>query len=374
MRPGISLCVMAKDEEENLPRCLERTRNLVDEILVCDTGSTDKTIEIAETFGARVVRHDWHQDFAEIRNFMLGLVEHDYVLVLDADESFSIRDHEAFRSEASAAMASRKAVLFPERNYTNRVSVGWVQNAGEYPEDEVLTGWFVTPSVRLMPRTTRYEGEIHENPMVDPTMVVRSKIPLHHWAQVNPERQAKKGWYWGAALKKIASQGDGFEIRREMGAQAVRDGNFKLALDNWTRAAAFNPRDCVARVNMASCLVKVGRYRAALVQAMAAARLDPRSLDAAYNLAWCKLLTGKADEATILCGAMLKMNDKHKPAQILHAICRACGHGDREPIRWLHEHYSHVPETLGPIVDELRRARQVDYAYSLARVVADLSA
>ncbi len=55
--PSISLCMIVKDEEHNLPRCLDSVVDVVDEIIIVDTGSTDRTVEIAKSYGAKVFNH-----------------------------------------------------------------------------------------------------------------------------------------------------------------------------------------------------------------------------------------------------------------------------------------------------------------------------
>jgi tetratricopeptide (TPR) repeat protein len=83
----ISLCMIVKDEEALLPRCLQSVQNAVDEMIVVDTGSTDHTVEIAQQLGAAVYHHAWKDDFAEARNESLRHAQGDWVLVLDADET-----------------------------------------------------------------------------------------------------------------------------------------------------------------------------------------------------------------------------------------------------------------------------------------------
>jgi tetratricopeptide (TPR) repeat protein len=85
--PGtIALCMIVKDEEAVLERCLASAAGAVDEIIVVDTGSADATVEIAERFGARVLEHAWNDDFAEARNVGLEVATSDWILFLDADE------------------------------------------------------------------------------------------------------------------------------------------------------------------------------------------------------------------------------------------------------------------------------------------------
>jgi tetratricopeptide (TPR) repeat protein len=82
----LSLCTIAKNEATSLPNCLKSVRNVVDEIIVLDTGSTDKTPEIAQEFGAKVYHFQWCNNFSSARNEALKYVQGDWVLVLDADE------------------------------------------------------------------------------------------------------------------------------------------------------------------------------------------------------------------------------------------------------------------------------------------------
>nr|WP_330359471.1 tetratricopeptide repeat protein [Moorena bouillonii] len=84
--PMLSLCMIVKDEEELLPQCLSSVKDVVDEMVVLDTGSTDRTIEVAKNYGAKVEQFEWCNDFAAARNQALKYVEGEWVLVLDADE------------------------------------------------------------------------------------------------------------------------------------------------------------------------------------------------------------------------------------------------------------------------------------------------
>jgi tetratricopeptide (TPR) repeat protein len=82
----LSLCTIVKNEAKSLPRCLGSVKNVVDEIIVLDTGSTDNTVEIAEQAGAKAYHFPWCDDFAVARNEALKYVTGEWILVLDADE------------------------------------------------------------------------------------------------------------------------------------------------------------------------------------------------------------------------------------------------------------------------------------------------
>jgi tetratricopeptide (TPR) repeat protein len=141
----ISLCMIVRNEEQKLARALESARAWVGEIVVVDTGSTDRTVAIAESFGARVVHFAWCDDFSAARNVALEAATREWALVLDADEEWVVSD------PAELGKAVRQDVLagFSFR-YHNRLDNG-------------DTG--IGTVFRLFRRTLpgmRYRGELHE--------------------------------------------------------------------------------------------------------------------------------------------------------------------------------------------------------------------
>jgi GT2 family glycosyltransferase/2-polyprenyl-3-methyl-5-hydroxy-6-metoxy-1,4-benzoquinol methylase/predicted Zn-dependent protease len=102
--PGrLSVCLIVKNEERFLAQCLKSVRDVAQQIVVVDTGSTDHTVEIAKEFGAEVHSFTWCDDFSAARNTALEHVTGDWVLALDADEELSAKDHEALRKAMSDA-------------------------------------------------------------------------------------------------------------------------------------------------------------------------------------------------------------------------------------------------------------------------------
>jgi tetratricopeptide (TPR) repeat protein len=82
----VSLCMIVKDEEENLPACLGSVADLVDEVIVVDTGSTDRTVAVAEQMGARVLHFPWVDNFAAARNESLRHATGEWIFWMDADD------------------------------------------------------------------------------------------------------------------------------------------------------------------------------------------------------------------------------------------------------------------------------------------------
>ena len=86
----LSICMMVKDEEANLERCLKSIQNILkaidSELIIVDTGSTDRTVEIAKNYTQNVYHHPWNNNFSEMRNISIGYAKSEWIFILDADE------------------------------------------------------------------------------------------------------------------------------------------------------------------------------------------------------------------------------------------------------------------------------------------------
>src|SRR5690242_19447443 len=100
-RPFISACLIVKNEEDNLARCLGSVASAVDEIVLVDTGSTDRTVEIAEQFGARVFHFTWCDDFSAARNESLRHARGEWILWVDGDDELVEAQPDALRTLCS---------------------------------------------------------------------------------------------------------------------------------------------------------------------------------------------------------------------------------------------------------------------------------
>jgi glycosyltransferase involved in cell wall biosynthesis/Flp pilus assembly protein TadD len=151
---GISLCMIVKNEERFLAECLASVREVVDEINIVDTGSTDRTVEIARSFGANVIFREWRNDFGWARNESLALATRRWTLVLDADEEI-----------AADGLALLRALRETPADLTG-VYVQ-IQNLVDDASGVASTMTHMLP--RLFPTTPRirYRNVIHESVVVD---------------------------------------------------------------------------------------------------------------------------------------------------------------------------------------------------------------
>jgi tetratricopeptide (TPR) repeat protein len=146
---GLSLCMIVKNEERFLAECLESVKDVVDEINIIDTGSTDRTVEIARSYGANVEFRDWRNDFSWARNEALAMATKRWTLVLDADEELE-RESLGLVKSLRSTPAGFAAVYI---NIVNLIS------------DATGTGTMSHRLIRIFPTNPllRYNGFIHES-------------------------------------------------------------------------------------------------------------------------------------------------------------------------------------------------------------------
>jgi glycosyltransferase involved in cell wall biosynthesis len=118
-QPLLSAALIVRDEERHLPSCLASLRGRVDEIVVVDTGSLDRSREIAREFGARVVDRPWTDDFAAARNASVDASRGEWILYIDADETVVAFERGEVERELADLRRAAYTVLFrPSKGYT----------------------------------------------------------------------------------------------------------------------------------------------------------------------------------------------------------------------------------------------------------------
>ncbi len=150
IRQRLSLCMIVRNEEKRLGRCLASAMPWVGEAIVVDTGSTDGTVALAEAAGARVLHFAWRDDFALARNHALAAAAREWVLVLDADEVLHVDDAAAWARALAVDPAAPHTPAAYSIDCHDRIDDGGVA---------------VGPVMRLFRRAVPdmiYRGEIHE--------------------------------------------------------------------------------------------------------------------------------------------------------------------------------------------------------------------
>lgn len=164
----ISLCMIVKNEEKVLDRCLASIFDLMDEIIIVDTGSTDRTKEIAGKYTGRIYDFAWCDDFSKARNFAFEKAACDYIYSADADEVLDEENHEKFRLLKENLMPEVEIV---QMYYGNQLANGTVYNFDRELRPKLFKRlrnfvWTepVHETVRLLPLVYDSEIEITHKP------------------------------------------------------------------------------------------------------------------------------------------------------------------------------------------------------------------
>jgi len=297
--PTISLCMIAKDEEQFIEQAISSVQGAVSEIIVADTGSTDGTIEIAKKLGARVYSFTWNDDFSPPRNFSLGKAKSDWILVLDADEIIAASDLGELRELTLDPTACWK---FTQRHYSNdqRMS-NFCPVAGEYPECERnFGGYFESGLVRLFPNNEgiEYRGRIHE--LVEHSIkdigrheIKVTNIPIHHYGHIKSVKRErdKSKLYTPLGKEKVSDMPADWKSHMELGVEHSNGNRFAEAVEAFYSAAELNSGYVPLWINLGYALCCLKRYQEAEESLKKAIKIDGKSFEAYGNLGLVYLRT-----------------------------------------------------------------------------------
>ena len=186
--PRLSICMIVKNEEEMLPKCLESIREVADEIIIVDTGSTDNTVAIAESFGAKVYFHPWEKDFSKHRNQSLSYATGDWILQIDADETLEPESKNELKRLLRQAPKDVNGFFVQIHDYRSNGQKNVVFNFARLYRNGV---------------GVHYEGIVH-NQVIIPGKVLFCNVRLNHYGyDLEPE---KMKWKYKRVLTLLKKQ------------------------------------------------------------------------------------------------------------------------------------------------------------------------
>ncbi len=220
----ISLCMIVKNEEQVLARCLDSVADLMDEIVIVDTGSTDSTKEIAARYTDKIYDFEWIDDFSAARNFAFSKANMDYIYSADADEVLDEENRERYRVLKENLLSEIEIV---QMKYGNQLQFGTVYNFDEEYRPKLFK--------RL--RTFEWQEPIHEMVRLEP-IVYDSDIVITHKPHcshadrdlANFRKQIKNGMRLSAHLHEmyarelfVAGSDEDFLAAEEFFTASVKD-------------------------------------------------------------------------------------------------------------------------------------------------------
>lgn len=258
---NISLCMIVKNEEKNLTRCLESIHKGVDEIIIVDTGSSDETREIAEKYGALIIDIDWDDDFSKARNESLKYAEGEWIIYLDADEELPKNTVDKLKDLSRDKDVT--AWLFSIISPINGSSEGPINKHS---------------NIRMFRNKKNYsfEGCVHEQvkPSIlrtDPEAVIKDSgliIKHHGYRQDRPGRRKKTLRNIRLLKKELATDPRNSFLNYNLGISyymlkelKVSCNYYKKSLENVDHSLGYAP---VLYRNYCVCLIETGEFSRAI--------------------------------------------------------------------------------------------------------------
>lgn len=388
----LTLCMIVRDEEDMVLNCLESARNVVDEIVVADTGSTDGTAALCRSYGADVLPFPWEGNFSAARNFTLEQATGNWILVLDADDEIDAADCDRIRPLMDDGQAD--AYLFVTKNLV-----------GPADNPSVLS----YAQLRLFRNRPdfRYEGAIHER---IPTLSGAGRIApvrVTHHGYLDPVVDRKKKVERNRSIleQEILQSPEDPSLHYYLGVELLRGGHPREALPHFEQAESLmskHPSDCwlpELPAKQAFCLWRLGLTAVALRVLKRALKQTPEYTDlrlmmgsiwmeqrerdrarAAYRAclrqgeapAWLPSQTGSGTHLPLFFLGMMEL-DEQRPDSAAHFFRRCLKENpDYRPAaaqlflcHWLHSGY----ETAARQIQELLQDRvHSEWAQPLVRL------
>jgi len=305
----LSLCMIVKDEEEMLPRCLAAVAPAVDEIVIVDTGSTDRTIEIAREHNATVIEKPWTGSFSDARNASFNAATGDWIVYLDADEVLVAEDVDRLRKLTGRTW--REAFYIVMTSYT-----------GELGDGAAMTN--NTLRVFRNRPNYRFEGRLHEQiahnlPLYAAGRVEQSSVRVEHYGYLGAVRDAKEKSRRNLDLLKAQqaeSPSDAF-LHFNLGTEYAVVGDYRSALTEleqaWSLVKSQGQEDReyvpVLLHRLVTALRRCGRPQEAIARAEEALTRFPGFTDMVFDLALASLALNREDDAISHWKRCIEMGD-----------------------------------------------------------------
>lgn len=304
---SLSLCMIVKNEEMSIGRCLSSVRNIVDEMIIVDTGSTDKTMEIAKSFGSKVLDFEWNDNFSDARNYSLKHATGDWILLMDADD------------ELDEENKLKIINLLSEDKPVDAYFLVTLSYLGEEACSEVSKNL----NVRLIRNKRGYyfSGMIHEQIYsnilrVNPDARIENKdISINHYGYLNKniELHEKRKRNMKILEKELEAHPDSSFNLFNMGTEYLALGDHKNALNFYERAyERFNPNEGYSTkliFKMVHCLLIMGRSEEAIGIIEEALKFYPEFTDLEHLQAIAYCQTGQFMNAVRHLRNCIKMGE-----------------------------------------------------------------
>jgi tetratricopeptide (TPR) repeat protein len=323
-RTMLSLCVIAKNEAHCIGDMLKSVQTLNGEAIVLDTGSSDDTRAVALSYGARVYRYEWKNDFADARNVSMSYARHPWILVLDADEELAPSSLELIQNLIQGG---------PKAYFLNRHHFCATPNAATFSILEeghpaIARGaklYFSTHDIRLFPNDSRiqFAGEVHES--VEDSLrhlgyaIERTPGIIYHYGHLlsGKRAQEKAALYLNLAKEKVLAAPHDWRAWYHLGVELQHHSRHLEAMHAFSRGIKMCSDFAPLWRQMGVSLSEQGDYSSAL-EAFTEALAKDHVCPLTWNALGVTFMRVNSLDAAEKCFETILAGDRVNPLAIMN--------------------------------------------------------
>jgi len=303
-RKGISLCMIMRDEGEEVKGFFNLVAPWVDEVIVVDTDSSGEGVKVAKDFGAKVFYHTWEEDFSEARNVSLEHASCEWILVLDTDEYINKDGFSYLRSLISSK--DFEGFRSIQRNYMDNPSLsGWVPCTDKVKQAWNCCGWVPSYPVKLFRNHEQilFEGIIVES--VDRSIyrrrgkIGKANLLIHHLGHFlnSGKRVAREKNLLELGKKQLALTPGDPNVYYDLALRYAQLNELDQAVASFRKLIHLVPDSYSVYNDLGNIFFEKEEYQTAKDLYLQSLSIEPRFFQANYNLANLHLLAGELDKS-----------------------------------------------------------------------------
>ncbi|MBI2655567.1 glycosyltransferase [Candidatus Woesearchaeota archaeon] len=313
----ISLCMITKNEEKYLEQCLNSVKGLADEIIIVDTGSTDKTKEIAKKFNAKIYDFKWVDNFSAARNESLKHATKDWILVLDADEMIEEKDISKIKELAESNDFA--GFQLEQRSYLENYFEGAYQNSSDFGPVKKYPYYISHYLVRLFRNNLgiQFRHRVHE--LAEDSIKEKNLkygkqgIILHHFGSLKEKGivSSKVDMYSRMIMHQVEEHPEEPRYNYQAARMFLGKTDFANALKYFEKTAKLDPNYKLVFSEIAKTYLRMNDKNKAIEYFRKSTELNPENPSPANNLAVVCMSMGKFEQAKEILEEQLKKHPEN---------------------------------------------------------------
>src|SRR3989344_3020775 len=326
--PTISLCMIVKNEEKYLEQCLISVKDSADEIIIVDTGSTDKTKDIAKKFNAKIFNFKWTDDFSAARNESLKHATKNWILVLDADE---IIDDDGLKKISKIIVNSGNVSGFQleQRSYIENYFEGAYENKSESEKIKKYPFYISNFLVRLFRNNLgiHFKHRVHE--LAEDSMKENSLdfgktgIIIHHFGTLKERGliSSKVDLYSKMILHQLEENPQSARYAYQAARMYLGKNELANALKFFEKTSQLDPHYKLVFSEIAKVHMRMNDKDRAAENFEKSMKLNPDNPSPANNLAVLYMSIGKFEKAKEILEGQLKKHPENNALRYNYDKC-----------------------------------------------------